>query len=151
MLKLTPRADAELSIDLPQVVVDSVRTDEQLCCDLGVRSADRSEPGDVRLLRRELVSAVDSPLPRGFSSRRQLDPGAFPEVNSSHRVEHLECSAQRLAGIATPTDSTEPLAVHEASSRHVRPGISSLEEPDRFEVQLLGRVIRSEQSLCPCQ
>jgi len=63
------------------VPLDSARADEQLRADLWIRSSISGQPGDLLLLRRELVARVVPALARLLSRRPQLTPGAADELD----------------------------------------------------------------------
>src|SRR5271157_1554284 len=68
---------AGLPEHLPQVIVDGGRAEEQLRGDVPVALALADQPGDLRLLRRELIFGPDDPLPGAFPGREELDAGPF--------------------------------------------------------------------------
>ena len=88
-LQLVPGADAELGEHLGQVPFDGARGQEQLRADLRVRQAVAGQPGDLLLLRGELVARLELRLrtfsPVAISSRRARSANAsIPiEVNWS--------------------------------------------------------------------
>src|SRR6185312_13495992 len=54
-VELAARGDAELGEDLAQVVLDRVCADEQTGADLRIRQPLAGQPGDLRLLGRQLL------------------------------------------------------------------------------------------------
>src|SRR4051794_21611531 len=61
--QLTARADLELPIYLPEVVIDGCAADVQLAGDLLVRVAVGRQPGNLQLLRRQVLGRLDAPPP----------------------------------------------------------------------------------------
>jgi hypothetical protein len=55
------------------------------------------QPGDLRLLRRELVPGLRGPPAGPFAGGQQLNAGPFGERLSAHRAEHVVRSALLLA------------------------------------------------------
>ena len=66
---------ADLPEHLPQVVVDGGGAEEQLRGDVPVALALADQPGDLRLLRRELLFGLGGPLAGAFPGGQQLDRG----------------------------------------------------------------------------
>src|SRR5437868_11434281 len=97
--QLSARADAELREHLVQVVFDGSRADEELSPDLGVRVTLRREPGNLCLLRSELVARVDRALARRLARRKQFACGARAKRFGAHGGEQLVRRAQLLAGV----------------------------------------------------
>src|SRR5580698_10668094 len=77
--ELPARGDTELGEHVAQVPLDRARADEQLRADLRVRQAVAGQPGDLLLLRRELVARVGASLAHLLARGEQLAAGALGE------------------------------------------------------------------------
>ena len=75
--ELPARGDAEFGEHVAQVPLDGARADEQLRADLRVRQALACEPGDLLLLRRELLACPGATLVRFLACRQQLAAAAW--------------------------------------------------------------------------
>src|SRR5215472_11593012 len=78
-LELPARGYLELREHVAQVPLDCARADEQLRADLWVRHALTREPGDLLLLRRELLVCPGATFPHLLAGCHQLTAGAFGE------------------------------------------------------------------------
>src|SRR5580693_5274399 len=87
--ELPARGDTELGEHVAQVPLDRARTDEQLRADLRVRQAVAGQPGDLLLLRRELVARVGASLADLLARREQLAAGALGERLHPDRGEQV--------------------------------------------------------------
>src|SRR6516225_1208456 len=76
-LELPARGYLELREHVAQVPLDCACADEQLGADLWVRQAITREPGDLLLLRRELVARPGAAFPHLLAGCHQLTAGAF--------------------------------------------------------------------------
>jgi hypothetical protein len=97
-----PRGDAELAVDLPQVVLDGAGADEQVRGNLPVPLPLTGEAGDVGLLGSQHADRVDAALPGLFTGGPEPDPGAFGECIGTHVSEHVVSSAELGTRIASP-------------------------------------------------
>jgi hypothetical protein len=77
--QLAAGGDPELGIDLVQVVADGVGAQEQAGPDLVVRQALAGEPGDLPLLRGELVARA------GSTTTSRLSSCSSPSLDSYQR------------------------------------------------------------------
>src|SRR5262245_11583428 len=93
-VELAPRADAELGEDLAQVVLDRARADEEPAADLRVREALAGEPGDLGLLRGEVVAGGDGALADRSARGRELAPRSLGVRVEAHRVQQVVCGPQ---------------------------------------------------------
>ena len=90
---------AGLPVYLAQVVVDGGGAEEQLRGDVPVAVALADEPGDLCLLRRELVFGLGYSLAGVFPGGQQLGPGSFGKSFGAHGLEHVVGGAQLLARV----------------------------------------------------
>src|SRR5271165_4038585 len=136
---------AGLPVHLAQVVVDGGGAQEQLPGDVPVALALADQPGDLRLLRRELGFGLGGPLAGAFAGGQQLDPGPFGERPGAHRGEHLVRGAELLAGVAAAALAAQPLAVHQVGAGQLgyRPALPQV--PDGLGVQGLGVGVAGQQ------
>ena len=120
--QLAAAADAELREHLAQVPLDRARAEEELRADLRVRQAVASEPGDLRLLRGQVVAASRPcacapsrrwPAARGGRARRT--PRRPSRSNTSCAV------AQLRAGVDPAVLPPQPLAVQELGAGQLDP------------------------------
>ena len=139
------RADPELGEHIAQVPFDRPRADEELGGDLRIGVAVAREPGDVRLLRRELVARVVAALahllPGGRSSRRARSAKAV----RAHRGEQLARGAQLLARVDAPALAAQPLAVQQARAGELGREPRAAEALDGLAVEALGGVAVAQQ------
>src|SRR6202023_1969399 len=75
-LQFVAGADGEFGVHLTQVPFDRARGQEQLRADLRIRQAIAGQPGDLLLLRRELVARLDTALSRLLAAGQQVALGA---------------------------------------------------------------------------
>src|SRR5580704_11441911 len=87
--ELPARGDTELGEHVAQVPLDRARADEQLRADLRVRQAVAGQPGDLLLLRRELVARVGASLAHLLARREELAAGALGERLHPDRGEQV--------------------------------------------------------------
>src|SRR6185437_8607887 len=104
-------ADTELREHLVQVVLDGARADEQQSGYLRVRAPLGREPGDLRLLRGELVDRLDGTFAHRLAGGRKLALSALGERSRAHSAEQLVGRAQLLARVDAAVLTTQPLAV----------------------------------------
>src|SRR5690242_18195101 len=135
--ELSARADTELREHLVQVVLDGARADEQQGGYLRVRASLGREPGDLRLLRGELVDRLDGTLAHRLAGGRKLALSALGERSRAHSAEHLVGRAQLLARVDAAVFATQPLAVQKAAAREFERRAAAREALDRFAVERL--------------
>ena len=104
--------------------------------DLRVRVPVAGEPGDLRLLRRELVARLDRALAHGLrrwpaSSRRARSANASAPM----RREHLVRRAQLLARVDAPVLAPQPLAVEQLGAGEVDRDAAAGQPLDRLAVE----------------
>jgi hypothetical protein len=99
-----------------QVILDGARADEQQSGYLRVRAPLGREPGDLRLLRGELVDRLDGTFAHRLAGGRKLALSALGERFRAHAAEHLVDRAQVLARVDAAVLTTQPLAVQKAAA-----------------------------------
>src|SRR5579863_6940006 len=85
LLELVAGADLKLREDLAQVVFDRTGAEEQPGGDFRVGQADAGQPGDLGLLRGELVARIDVVLAGGLARGGQLAAGSPGESLQADR------------------------------------------------------------------
>ena len=100
------------------------------------------EPGDVVLLRGQLVAGLDGAaahlLPGRHSSWRARSANPWMPMDD----EHLVGRAELLAGVDAPLLPPQPLAVEEVGASQLRPERGAGEAIDRLRGTRLGGVAR---------
>src|SRR4051794_8159006 len=91
--ELAAGRDAELREDLPHVIVDRARAEEQARGHLLVRRALGHEPRDLQLLRRQLVDRAGGALAGGLAARAQLYACALGPGTGAQQLERVEGGA----------------------------------------------------------
>ena len=125
--------------------LDGARADEQLRADLRVREPVAGQPGDLCLLRRQLVARVVRPLAHGLAGGQQLATGALGEPLRPDAAEHLVGGAQLLAGVDAPVLAAQPFAVQEPGAGEVDHAAAAGEPLDRLAVERLRVVVLAQQ------
>src|SRR5262249_9119933 len=97
--KLDARGDAELGVDLAQVILDRFRADEQPRADLDVGQAFSGQLGDLGLLGGQLTTGLGGALAGGLACGQQFAAGPFSERLDAHSLQHAERRAQLLARV----------------------------------------------------
>ena len=92
----------------------------RLRADLRVRQAVAGEPGDLRLLRGQLVARLGAALADRLAGGEQLAAGALGERLDAHLGEHVVRRAQLLAGVDAPALAAQPFAVEQMRARELR-------------------------------
>src|SRR5713101_222710 len=87
--QLTARRDAQLAVDVAQVVLDGLRADEQSFCDLSIARSLAHGQRDLQLLRRK-------PVGTGKGARSQANPGGLQLVVSACSPTVSADCAERL-------------------------------------------------------
>ena len=100
--------------------LDGARAEEKLGADLRIRQPVAGEPGDLLLLRRELIPGVLPAaahlLPRG----EELVPGTFRERLRADGEECLMRHAQLLASVTAAILAPQPFPVEQTRTGEVR-------------------------------
>src|SRR6267154_4542148 len=117
--QLATRGDAELSKNVRQVKPDSPRAQEELCSDVPIAQALRSETRDVQLLWRELVDRRLVSSGERDSRRTQLGPRSLHPRVSTQLIEHLQGDPQLPSGLGLEALPAEPLSVLEPGLREL--------------------------------
>src|SRR5215208_4284556 len=133
--QLVPRGDAELGEHLVEVVLDGAGADEQPRADLGVGEALAGEPGDLRLLRGELVPGLDAAPAGPLAGGAQLAGGTLRERLEPHRREHLVRRAELLARVLPALPAANPLAVEQVAASELDAHHRATEVRDRLAVE----------------
>lgn len=107
------RADPELGIDVPEVILDGLRAHEHCRGGLPRRLAIGKQAGDFELLGSELVERPYVPAPCRLSGRRQLRARL---VGPRSRAEELD----PLPRLSPKPDRSLPLSSHFEQQFHVR-------------------------------
>src|SRR5260370_10447436 len=143
--KLFAGADVELGEDLAQMPFDGAGAEEQLGADLRIRQPVTCEPGDLHLLRGELVARPDRALAHGLTRRQQLATAALSERLHAHRGEPFVGGAQFLACVRAALLTPQPLAVQEVSADQRGAHASATEPLTRLAVEALARLAFAHQ------
>ncbi len=130
------------------MVLDGAGADVQLRCDLRVGRTGRSEIGDLCLLRREVVCALDGPPARTLAGRQELGPCALGECSGTHLVEGFEGGAQFLTCVDPPGLPPEPFAIDQVGASQLDRQSRRFEPLDGLAVVGLG-VVAGEESAAP--
>ena len=119
-LELPARGYVELREHVAQVPLGRACADEQLRADLRVRQALTREPGDLLLLRRELLACAKRALPGLLACRQQLAAGALGERLHANRRELLIGGPQPFARIEPSALPAQPLPVDQMRAGQIR-------------------------------
>src|SRR4249920_3579040 len=115
---------------------DRACAEEELCAYLRVREADPGEPGDLLLLRRELVARLVATLAHLLARCDQLAASALCERLHPDRDEHVVGRAQLLSRVETSPLAAQPLPVEQMRTGELRTESRTAEPIDRFAVGL---------------
>jgi pimeloyl-ACP methyl ester carboxylesterase len=115
-MKLAAGSDLQLLEHLRQVVLDGSGADEQAGADLGIGEPLNGQPGDARLLRRELPGYFRCTLAHCLSGGQQLPAGAFGETRHPHCAQQFVRGPELLAGICTAVLAAQPFAVQQTGT-----------------------------------
>jgi hypothetical protein len=96
-MQLAAGGDAELGEHPVQVVADRPVRDEQLLADLAVGQPLGSHPGDLKLLRRQLIPGIGDASAAGFPRCAQFLPGDLGQLGGAERVKTIAGRPQRRA------------------------------------------------------
>jgi hypothetical protein len=110
-VQLPAGADAELGVDLAQVVFDGAGGQEQLRPDLRVRPAVAGQPGDEGLLGGQLDGALDGAPGHGRAGGEQFPAGALGEPGHAQPGQQLVRGAELLAGGGPAARAAQPFPV----------------------------------------
>src|SRR2546423_10517688 len=108
--------DVELPIDVPQVVLDRLRAEEEACRSLARCLSPRQQEGDLQLLRRQVAQGAGIAASSGFPRRRQLRARELGPRRRTEPVEDLDRGAQFLPRASPLPRTTESGAVGQVCS-----------------------------------
>src|SRR5439155_15378523 len=144
--ELGARAHVELAVDVPEVVLDRLRAEEEGGSRLTRRPSSREELCDLELLRGERVCRGRVPTAGGLPGRLELRARELRPRVGAEAVEDLECRAELLPCPDTLAGAAGSCAVGEVRpSRLVDVG-RSLVEPKRLLEPALELVVVAEQA-----
>ena len=103
------------------------------------------EPGDLLLLRRELLARLERALAPLRAGGDQLAPGALGERLHPDLGEHLLGRPEPLARLAETRLAAQPLSVHEMAARELGPAPRPAEPLDRLAIRRLGGIAIGEK------
>src|SRR5262245_127745 len=89
------------------------RAEEHPPGDLGVRRTVAGQPGDLPLLRGQLISPLQRPLAHLLACRQQLTPGPLAEALHADRREPVVGRAELLPGVDAALLTAQPLSVEQ--------------------------------------
>ena len=127
-----------------QVPLDRARTEEQLGTDLRVGEPVAGEPGDLLLLRREILARLERTLAQLRTGGDQLALGALGERLHPDLGEHLLGGPQPLARLAGTTVAAQPLAEDQMCTGELNARIPA-QSVDRLVISGFGIVALAEQ------
>src|SRR5258705_9371808 len=143
--ELAARGDAELAEDVAQVPFDRPRGQEQLGADLPVGQARPGQPGDLGLLRGELVVRGDGALADGLAGGPQLAAGPVGERLHADLGGHLVRGAQLRPRVGPPALAAQPLAVDQVRAGKLKTNAGAAQLADRLAIPGLGVPAVAEQ------
>src|SRR4051794_40437933 len=126
--QLLARVDAELLVDVAQVVLDGLRAQKDRRRGLARRPALREQLRYLQLLRGELVQRAGIAPPGGLPGRSQLGVGLVGPAAGAQALERLKRGPQLFACAPPPARSAQVRAVGEARA-------CGLEHVGRLRVQ----------------
>src|SRR5437016_7370260 len=94
--ELVARSDAELPIDVPQVILDRLRAEEEPRGGLARRAAAGEQQRDLELLGRQVSERAGVAAPRRLSGRGELGARELRPRRRSKPVEELERAPELL-------------------------------------------------------
>ena len=109
----------ELPEDLPKVILDGARADEELHGDLLVRSALGRKAGDLRLLRCEIPERLGRPFARMLAGRQELAAGTPGKRPGTHFHELRVRASELFARVDPAPASAQPFAVQQVRACEV--------------------------------
>src|SRR5580692_2376181 len=95
--QLRARVQAELAVDVPQVVLDGLRAEEQGRRGLPGRAAGGEQERDLQFLRRELLDGTGGSPAQRLAGRRELGPRAVGPRAGAQALERRRGRAELLA------------------------------------------------------
>src|SRR6185503_8305680 len=138
LAKLPAGADAELGEHLVHVPLDGPGAEVEHRSDLRVGEPVTREPGDLVLLRSEVVASLVAALPHLLTRREQLASGALGERLHADRAQQVVCGSKLIARIDAAAFAAQPLAVEQVRPGQLGPERRATEPGDRLDVETLG-------------
>ena len=96
--QLVAGVDAELLVDVAQVVLDGLRAEEQRGRGFPGRLARGEQQRDLQFLRRQLLQRAGVPPPEGLAGRGELGAGPVGPGTGVEVIERVRRRAELLAG-----------------------------------------------------
>ena len=128
------------------MVVDGGRAQEQLRGDVPVAVSLAGQPGDLRLLRRELLGGLGGPLAGSLAGGQQLDRARSANASAPIAV-NISCAMRSCSrAFAAAALAAQPFAVHQVSAGELRSGPALPQVPDGLGVELLGIVVAASSA-----
>src|SRR6476620_9979725 len=137
--------DAELGVDVAEVVLDGAWAEEQPAADLGIGEAVAGQAGALALAGGELGGCGRSAFAGGFAGREEFPAGAFGEGFGSDLGEQVVGSVELFAGVVAAASPAEPFAVQEDRTGEFGADPGPGESVDRFTVERFGRTVVADQ------
>src|SRR2546423_3435972 len=100
--ELVARPDAELPIDVPQVVLDRLRAEEEPRGGLARRAPAREEQRDLELLRCQVSEGAGGAAPRRLAGGGELRARKLGPRRGSEPLEELQPAPKLLPRVHTP-------------------------------------------------
>src|SRR6266545_5751360 len=136
--ELGASGDVELGEDLPEVVVDRPRAQEELGRHLAVGRPFSDEADDLELLRGELGQRARIALASGLAGDAQLHARPLRPGGGAELLEGGERRAQVLAGVSSAAGAAQGLAVQELRAGPVERPAAVAVQPQGFREMAVG-------------
>src|SRR4051812_10220514 len=115
--KLGAGADAELPVDVTEVVLDRLGAENQLCARLAICRSPRHGARDLQLLRRQAVTEIDVATAHRLAGRAELLLGAGRPRHRLELRESVQRRAEVLARLHATPGSSKALAEDQRRAR----------------------------------
>jgi hypothetical protein len=116
----------------------------------GVRQAVAREPGDLFLLRGELIARVVAALSHVLAGGDQLAARTLGERLHPDADEHVVSRTQLVAGVEAASLAAQPLPVQQVRAGKLRAQPGAAQPLDRLAVEGVGRRTDAEQRAAAC-